>query len=240
MDLETDEDLHAPDADRVAARAMVLAAVAWRGLIENEESTDERGAEDVRRDIVTWLDGHGLSTEVEEAEMRLLATPVGKLGRKAIIDACWRSEGLAVLAWALHRATLPSVHTLCEPVPIAKALGFLEDREATGLPAPMLRNSAEIEHWAHTYLALHWRMREFSLRAVRIDFVSYAAKCRWARLELNDLEVIDDDLAIQGVRIDLVDQRVFRDVLSITIERRIALDWLLGFELLYSEVTTDT
>src|SRR4051794_3367171 len=114
MDVNTDEELLPPDAFRVAARATVLAAVAYRGFIENEKRSDENGAENVRQRIVTWLDDLGVSSELEAAEANLLATPVGGLDERTRIDTCWRSEGLVVLAWALHRATLPAVHSICQ------------------------------------------------------------------------------------------------------------------------------
>jgi hypothetical protein len=51
---------------------------------------------------------------------------------------------------------------------------------------------------------------------------------------------LDNDLAIDGVRIDKVENAAYRRTLSITQERHQAFNWLLGFERLYSEVTTDT
>ena len=74
----------------------------------------------------------------------------------------------------------------------------------------------------------------------RMDFVSNGSAFKWANMRLDELEVIDDELATNGVRIDKLDQRKYRETVSITRERRIALDWLLGFERLYSSVTTDT
>jgi hypothetical protein len=240
MDLDENEELHAPEAGRVAARALVLAAVTYRGHIENEKSTYEGRAEDVRRRIVAWLDDLGLNTEMEAEEANLLMTPVGGLDRKAANQATWRSEGLVVLAWAMKRAPLPSVHDICQPGEIADAVGFLQDREATPLSAPSLREPSEVSYWANTYLALHWRLRQFSLEPGRIDFVSYASNCKWADMRIDELEVVDSELAIKGVPIDRVDDAVFHKSLSITMERRVALDWLLGFETLYSDVTTDT
>lgn len=238
--MNTDWEPCAPDAGRVAARAIVLAGVACRGLIENEKLSDEIGAEDLRQRIVTWIENLGVNTEMEANEAILLATPVGRLDRRPTIDATWRSEGLAVLAWALHRTALPPVHSICEPVPIANALGFLRNREMTPLFAPHVRQLQELEYWADTYLTLHWRLRQFSIEPGKMDFASYASNCNWARMRLDELELIEGDLAIKGVRIDAVDQDAFHDALSITRERRVALDWLLGFESLYSEVTTDT
>lgn len=240
MEVSHEDDLIPPCADRVAARALVLAAVSFRGLIENEKDSDERQAEFVRKRIVNWLQKIEVSNELESIETALRATPVGELDRRATIDATWRSEGLAVLAWALHRSILPPVHVICEPNNIAKALGFLEDRRQTPLVSPDLRDSNEIRHWANTYLTLHWRLRQFSLKPGEMDFASYVATCKWVEMTLADLKVVDRDLAINGIRIDRLDQNTLRSTISIVRERRIALDWLLGFETQYSGVTTDT
>jgi hypothetical protein len=219
---------------------MVLAAISCRGLIENEKDASREGAEDLRQRLLPWLDRIGAGGEPEPAEARILATPAGELDRRATINATWRSEGLAILAWALHYAALLPFHTICDPVEIAHSMGFFGDRGKTPLMAPRLRSADEIQYWAHTYLTLHWRLRQFSLKPGTMDFVAYASECNWTSMELTDLEIQDNDLAIRGVRIDRVDTATMREVVSITQERRIALDWLLGFEALYSDVTTDT
>ena len=73
-----------------------------------------------------------------------------------------------------------------------------------------------------------------------MDFVKYVSECPWAPLRLDGLEILDHDLAIQGVRVDKVERTAFRKSLSIAQERHRAFNWLLGFETLYSEVTADT
>jgi hypothetical protein len=73
-----------------------------------------------------------------------------------------------------------------------------------------------------------------------MDLVAYVSACTWASLCLDHLETLDNDLAIDGVRIDKVENAAYRRTLSITQERHQAFNWLLGFERLYSEVTTDT
>ena len=235
-----EDNLTPPEGDRVAARALVLAAVSCRGLIENEREADPQGAENLRQRFLPWLDSIGASGELEPTEAVLLSTPVGELDRQATIDATWRSEGLVVLAWALQYAGLPSLYVLCAPEGIFNSMGFLQRREQTPLAAPCLRNAEDLHYWADTYLTLHWRLRQFSLQPGPMDFVAFAAACKWATMRLNELEVKDKDLAINGVRIDSVDGSTMQDIVSITQERRIALDWLLGFEPLYSQVTTDT
>lgn len=236
--IEGEFSLRPPDAERVAARALVLAAVACRGLIEKDAG--KPGAEELRKRVVGWINDVGVSAEIEPEEIAVLGTPLGELDRKATLNATWRSEGMVVLAWALACTELPPVSVECEPSDVACGMGFLDERQQTALHDPRLRNYAEIEAWADTYLTLHWRLRQFSLEPAPMDFVAYVNACTWASLRLDHLEIVEDDLAIRGVRIDRVQQEAYRRTLSITQERHQAFNWLLGFEALYSDVTTDT
>ncbi len=91
-------------------------------------------------------------------------------------------------------------------------------------------SGAQIETWANTYLTLHGRLREFSLRPITIVFVDCVSKCKWASLHLDHLEIQDKDPAIGGVRLDKLEPHVFCRSLGITHERHTAFHWLLGFE----------
>jgi Domain of unknown function (DUF4272) len=227
-----------PLPGRVAARALVLAAISCRGLIEKDAGNP--GAEELRQGILPWLDSIGAAEELEPAETNLLSTPLGGLDHKKTINMSWQSEGMVVLAWALGYAELPAAHVECEPSDIANGMGFLGERKKTPLHSPQLRESAEIEAWADTYLTLHWRLRQFSLSPVTMDFVDYVSKCQWAALQLDHLEIQDRELAIDGVRLDNLESEAFRRTLGITRERHTAFNWLLGFEPIYSEVPADT
>jgi hypothetical protein len=119
-------------------------------------------------------------------------------------------------------------------------VGYLAERRKARLEHPVLRDQDEIEAMAETYLALHWRLREFGLRQGPMDFAHYASTCNWGPLRVVDLEILDGDLAIDGVRLDQVEYRRYRQALSITQERHQAFNWLLGSEPVYSDVTTDT
>ena len=90
------------------------------------------------------------------------------------------------------------------------------------------RRMPQIETWANTYLTLHWRLREFSLRPITIDFVDYVSKCKWASLHLDHLEIQDKDVAIGGVRLDKLESHVFRRSLGITHERPTAFNLVAG------------
>jgi hypothetical protein len=233
-----DFSLTPPLPSRVAARALVLAAISCRGLIEKDAG--KRGAEELRHKILVWLDAVDAADEAEPAEIALLSAPLGGLDAKKVVNMSWQSEGMVVLAWALGYAELPDVHVECEPSDIANRMGFLAERRRTPLHSPRLRELGEIETWADIHLALHWRLREFSLSPATMDFVDYVSRCQWGTLRLDNLEIQDKDLAIDSIRLDRLTVEQFRRTLSITRERHIAFNWLLGLELIYSEVTADT
>ena len=73
-----------------------------------------------------------------------------------------------------------------------------------------------------------------------MDFITFVSECTWGPLRLDGLEIIDRDLAVDGVRIDKLEYPRFRQSLSIAQERHQAFNWLLGFAPIYSQVTTDT
>src|ERR1044071_7544516 len=126
---EGELSLISPDSERVSARALVLAAVACRGLIEKDAA--KPGAEELRKRVVGWLKDIGVYREMEPAEISLLDTPLGELERKATLNATWRSEGMVVLAWAVGRTELPPVSVECEPSDVANGMGFLDERQQT-------------------------------------------------------------------------------------------------------------
>jgi len=236
--LDDDFEPEPPSAERVAARALVLSAVSCRALIEKD--AHKPGAEGLRKEILPWLEAIGAIGEAEPAEIALISVPLGDLDPKRGLDPSWRSEGMAALAWVLGFSELPQVHVQCEPSDTAKSLGFLEDIEDTAMHRPRLRDPNEIERRTDTYLTLHWRLRQLSFDPMPMDFVAYASACKWAAMRLDELEIIENDLAIDGVLIHKVKNKKYHEVCSITQERHQALNWLMGFEELYSQVTTDT
>jgi hypothetical protein len=233
-----DEESLPPEPARVAARAMILSAVAHRGLVEDDE--DRQGAEVRRGEVCRWLARLGVEGELEEAENFLLRTPIGQLDRRNAVDASWRSEGMVVLAWALGRAELPRYDEPCVPSEVANELGFLAERSGTALAAPSLRAREDIEDLAGTYLAIHWRLVEYQLRRAFFDFAGFLPRWTLGPLRPSELDLIDRDLGIRGERIVRAPEESYYQTVSITQERHRAFDWLIGFEPVYSEVPTST
>jgi len=142
---DIDEEFLAPSAARVAARAIVLAAVMTRGMIES----DGEGAVEERRGLLCrWLDNLDVARELEDGESAIIRAPAGLLDRQGIVNASWRSEGMVVLAWSLGRVDLPGYDCQCDPVAVAGRLGFLAERAGTVLASPSLREAEEIERGA--------------------------------------------------------------------------------------------
>jgi hypothetical protein len=225
-------------AERVAARALVLSAISCRGAIESD--FEKPGAEVLRQQILPWLEGIGLNDELEPNERALLQIPLGKLGSRDALNSLWRCEGLVVLAWALKWAELPRPQDQCDPPALATSLGFLDERKNTPLHKPALRPKEAIEMWGDTYLTLHWRLRLLTSEPGTMNFVNAVNECEWGTLRVDQLEIVANDVAIEGVMIDKIETEKRRELLSIARERHQAFNWLLGFEQIYSRVNTDT
>jgi hypothetical protein len=236
--LDDDFVANPPSAERIAERALVLAAVSCRASIESDSK--KKGAEELRNQILPWLAEVGASRELEPEESAFISVPLGGLDHKRALDASWESEAMVVLAWILQCSELPKVHIQCDPPAVADGLGFLCSRQETALYLPSLREEKEIEAKRNTYLTLHWRLRQYSQDHLTMDFRKYVSNCKWADMRLDDLELLDGDLAIEGVSIGKTRYERYREVLSITQTRHQAFNWLLGFEPVYSQVTTDT
>jgi len=236
--LEYDEEFHPPSAIRVARRALVLASVACRGSIESDAG--KLGAEELRQRILPWLVELGTDIELESHERELIAQPLGKLDRKNAINATWKSEGLVVLAWALRFGELPSFCVQCDPPRVANEVGLLAPVQETCLDTPRLRDADEIEAWTDYYLTLHWRLRLLESHPGQMDFVDCVNRVMWGPVTLEGFDLVENDISDDGIRIDLISEDRRRALISIAQERHQAFNWLLGFEELYSHVTTDT
>jgi hypothetical protein len=235
---DQEDELQRPPAERVARRALVLAAVACRGSIEGDAGNAE--AETFRQDIVEWIEDLGLSDEAEPDEMALLRKPLGELSERQTIDATWRAEGLAVLGWALRRYNLPAYDEQADGSEVATALGFLEDREDTVLSNPQLRSNEELTSITDVLFTLHWRLRQYSLDNAAMDFAKFTEKAWFGPLSMEGLRLCEGDLEIRGVALFRSPPELWNEAMSIARERQQAANWLDGQDPVYSEVTTDT
>ncbi len=98
-DDEEEDELVPPEPSRVLRRAWALAATSWRALAETHEDAAEaeRGVGRIR----AWVAEVGLDDELEANERVAIDLQLGALEGQALVNASWRAEGLAVLAWGL-------------------------------------------------------------------------------------------------------------------------------------------
>ena len=237
IDYSEEDPWTPPTPRRVAARALVMSAVACRGLIESAAGNPE--AEGLRLRVVDWLDKMGVPSEVEPHEAIILNVPLGTLSPQQAIKAGWLCEGLAMLAWALQRFPLPEYDKEVDPHIVAESLDFLWDDARDLLDDPELRPGTEIQNLEDQMLDLHWRVADFKKRLRWYDFRLLAETNRVGPAQMG-IRFVEDDLAIGDLPISQAAQTDVDLVNSLAHERQKALDWLLGQGTLYSQVTPDT
>lgn len=149
-----------------------------------------------------------------------------------------------MLVWAFGRYDLPGWEEQVDPPAVGEAVGeavgFLQDEGLSLAADAVLRDSEEIADLADELLAVHWRLREFSLQPGPMDFRDFASQYAWADMPVERLRFVNDDLAIGDVAIANASKELWRERLSIVMERHQAVNWLMGYEPTYSLVTTDT
>jgi len=228
-----------PDANRVARRSLVLAAVVCRGSIDDH--SDQSEAEALRTRVLEWLTKLALWDEVEPSEEKILHTPIGQLEQKDVNRAIWYVEGLAVLAWALHKYEFPRHDQLVIPHEVAEAVYFLcEDAEEL-IRTARLRSRIKLNACWELLYAIHTRLRYFLRNGRSKDFTTWVEKI-WIDalgIEASHL-IVDNDLAIDNKPISEVDYDRVRECDSITYERHRAIIWLVEHYPSYSQTPVDT
>jgi hypothetical protein len=231
------EDGHEPDpptAERVARRALALAALTARAVLEEDARAPD--AAERHRELLEWVREMGIEDELEgpgegrtgpDERSIFFESPLGGMDERALVDSMWRSEGLGVLAWALGLYELPAHDEPADMEALWDAVGLLEtDRARALLASPVLRPREEIDALRDRLFGLHWRLRAFTLRPQRMDIAEFARTSWFGPLDLTGLPLAEGDLAIRGAPIDRAAPSLFIAVHSATQERHLAADWL--------------
>jgi hypothetical protein len=234
-----------PSADRVARRAVALMGVTGRAVVERDFRSGEMSAEeaaDVLTRLRNWIGRLGVEDELEPAEQQLLQAEPGKLTDRQMFDAGWRIEGLAVLAWALGRAPLPRYDELVNIDDVWGSVGFLRpDAAETLLKGATLRPVEELQAYRKQMLGLHWRLRDFrQVKAKRMNFRAFAANCWFGSFDVSLFELIDDELALRGHRLNEAPADILGAASGIALERHLAINWLCYGPAVYSKTYVGT
>lgn len=236
---EEDEPSDPPTPERVARRALALTAVTVRGILEMDLE-DPRAAA-TYDDLLQWVEDCGIQDEIEPDEWAVLQRPLGKLNGQDQLNACWRLEGLVVLAWSLGLFEIPPHDELVNTNPLWNSLRVFDAEGATALLSnPTLRTQSEIKTLQKRLFALHWRLRNFRLNPGVIDFPEYARTCWFGPLDLSGCPLEGGDLVLQGDRIDRASPDLFSRTQSAAQERHQAANWLVDGPEKYSEASVAT
>lgn len=227
-----------PTAERVARRALALALVTFRGVVEIDAADPAAG--ELWGEARAWFHELGVEDELEPAERSDVGAPLGSLPMRTAIDITWRAEGLVVLAWALGAVELPGLLEKSDGATVANSIGFLGERSATVLAAPRLRPIQELELMTEAFVAVHWRLRRHAREPGAYHFAALVAKNDWAPLIVGRLELIDGDLGLAGVPLTRAVGDPLDNARSVAQERHVALEWLVGQHPVYSRVESNT
>jgi hypothetical protein len=138
---DVEQETVPPTPCRVAKRALALTAVAARATLEfDAPQLDD--PETQRRRLIDWIESLDIGDEFEPEEWKVLQRPVGNIEQQDHLNAMWRVEGLAVLAWAIRRHELPPDDELVVPADLYQAMGIFDARTGHELLA-----SAELGNW---------------------------------------------------------------------------------------------
>jgi hypothetical protein len=234
-----------PSPERVARRALVVAALVYRSHLEVGTLPAELGlaerpeldGEGRRRELWAWLAALGLDREAEPAETAFLAARVGTLDLQAATLVAWKVHALHVLAWALGRLDLPDVAMGTELADAVRAVGLLGDDARALVAAPVLRSDAERRALLERVYAVHWRLARFAEDEEPMDFACLGEVPRFwfGTLAVGGLALADRDLTLQGRPLDDF-QRTSIETFCLRLEdRHRAATWLAGLHPLLSQ-----
>ena len=237
-----DEECTPPSRDRVIKRTLALTALATRATLELDAlNGDVDDGEVFRKRILDWVATCDIDDELEPEEWKVLQRPVKKLQQQDFINAMWRVEGLAVLAWSLGLHPMPGYDELVVPPELYDSIGIFDPQAAQQLQEKaQLRSEEELQAMHEHLLALHWRLRDFSIRPTLMDFVEFSKKCWFGSFDVSGFRLIQGDLAIGDCALTETDPDELSRVSSIAVERHTAINWLRGDSAIYSEVETHT
>jgi hypothetical protein len=227
--------LHPPSAERIHKRALALAYLACRAMIDGDPNPS---APKMAEAIRTFVAGVRLEDVLEPAESRLVNAPFGAFREFEREETSWTVEGVAVLAWAIGKTELPPYWCNCNGATVSVALGMFRPETRETLGESRLRDANEIEMCALSYLVLNQRIGQYIASPGRMNLAVRLRDPNSPHLLVEGIELIDDDLAIDGLPLSQVEAERFGEVAQIVRERFNALKWLQGYSAWYGVSVT--
>jgi hypothetical protein len=224
-----------PDPSRVARRALVLAALTCRGHLDMGGADAAAMYTRLRQ----WFERPMLGDEADESERLLVAAPLGSLEPAVSARATWSAEGLAVVAWALHRFDLPPHDTNVDPFEVTDAVGLLSD-DIWLLDDPKLRSAEQLDALRDVLYGLHSRLTDFRRHRTPKDARSWFEPTWFETLQLVSPFAVDGDIAVGGRSLVEASEQQVEECLWVIAERHRASIWLVGESRSYAMTVAST
>lgn len=238
MDEPEEVPFHPPDAVTVARRALILCGVVCRSNLEYY--TDETYRRQTAADVSAWLTDLDLWPYVEPDEDKIFCTPFGKLPPSLSAQGTWFVEGLAILAWALHRGDFPPHDEKVDAVDVTNTLDFLSPDAEDLLACPTLRDASELEAAREWFYDAHCTLR---------GYLNHCGHGRLAADTGDHLKILGVEtsavmvkgyLAFKGRPVSRIKRAELWEWEHVICERHRAAIWLVGEEPSYTELSVDT
>ena len=174
----------APEADVVAARALMVGALLERARLESTRDEARFTA------LKAWVDALGLFGNLGPDGVELFESKLGSWSDEDIESVDWTAEELLLLLWALGKAELPTLEARADAAVLVAKLPLLSQSEAF-IDEATLRPLDELE--------VHRALCEALLEAVRAEVYARSLQEDPGSLEADeDLEELLSSVAAEG------------------------------------------
>lgn len=235
----------APNQKTISFRAICLGAMLLRNEYEmytKKLITDPMIpiTNDYPTRVTSWYSSNKISDYLSSRERELLNKPWGSWTNQEIINTSWRNQALGVLLWSLsyyEEIPKPPIGFTLQNNLLSK-LHALESIQ-TFLTDAKLRSVSEIreerdraEHW-------HWRSRIGINPSKELTSYIKEAADHGYKDGFNQ-KPIQNDFPVSDKAFKDLNEKQYRAVSSIIMERHYTLNWLCGFSKNWDDVGTDT
>ncbi|HVL24370.1 MAG TPA: hypothetical protein VM450_09795 [Thermomicrobiales bacterium] len=223
---ENSVDIRPWPAIELIGRAVVLATIARRGMLEVETERDVFDLETDRFDLLTWARTE-LQNWISDEELRLLNAPVGELNEDDLADCDDALIGASTIAWTIR--VVPS-----EQLPLPQD-GIAEEQVLEWAPEPWanvrqlvnrarIRGDVELAAERERWELWYWR-------ATDADDASHGLQEVVAEVrESGVMPVADNDLATDGgIAFGTLSPDEQDDIAWLSELRLRSLNWACGF-----------
>ena len=146
-----------PQPQRVAKRALILGAIAFRSSLE---VTNHPRVVEISQKLMPWLHELACEDELDPIERELLTTPLGQLNDSQRIDANWAGEAATFFCWTLNLLGPLEAARPADQSRLPSVLFILKPGANDILQSASLREITEIQDLCREYVLIRSILQE--------------------------------------------------------------------------------